>query len=125
MEKEKLDKLMEFLLVSLQESKDFAVEQAPQVAKEMISWGQICYGIGVFCFCLGGILTFCLGLWVWKRRNDDGYDHDGCVAGSVFSWALTLGLLAGMLTHVAFFCKATYAPRLYLIEQVSSLVKGK
>jgi len=117
---ERLNALLDYLTDTMKSGVDFASEQAPLVAKEIIMYGAITSWAGVAAgifFLLVGLLFLAFSV---KRMSDD--------ADTGFAALMAAGVL--LFFSAIFFgsntgdaIKATFAPRVYVLEYVAKLVK--
>jgi len=105
-------------------TESFVAEQAPLLAREIINWGIYC-GIITFAVLLAlltGIVFF--GVFLTKKsKHIEVHVLSALVATEIFA-LLTMAFLIVVGTVEAIYpaFKAYFAPRLYLIEQLSSMV---
>mgnify|MGYP007100171410 CR=1 FL=1 len=108
------DDLLKFILTGLEQGKEFAVEQAPLVVKEVITWGIVSSAIGVAIGC--GLLIFAVvALRICVKQSNENWGFAAFMTG-----------LPGTLTTLFFLpimLKAIYAPRLYLLDQLKELFR--
>lgn len=120
------------LLESAREAKDFAMEQAPLVCKEIVYWGIAYHGyhvaVGIFFFILAFILLICRGKEK-SFKNVSFEDKYGHLDGSGFLWLgrSFLGVLCVIIgmnwfVHIESLIKAYFAPRLFIIEYLMNFV---
>jgi hypothetical protein len=118
---------------ALEKGADFVMEQAPLVCEEIIKVGLLKNGIGIV-ICIALILTFCLiSRKVFKVGavvSDKLTYNDSMMSPQ--GWCYFLGYLFNILCIVPVITMAYYiycfsfiliAPRLYLIEYFSQLLK--
>lgn len=108
----------------LQDSGQFVKEQAPLVCQEAIHWGQV---ESIF-FSLIGIAVLALAFFLYKKGryylklkpypSEDGYMF--CFMGSGFTAIIGIMIFSINLHHFLFI---TFAPRLYLLEQIKEILK--
>ena len=133
-----LQALSELLDLALQ-AKDFAVEQAPDVVRQLLAW-NLAYSLLQFALCAFGLSVPLLAArWLWKRRPiPDNYstgEEDAAGTNPRDREWINRGI-AFMLCAVATFAalvmlsetewvwlKILVAPKLYLIEYAAALVK--
>jgi small-conductance mechanosensitive channel len=129
---EVLDEALKMALDGLKAGKEFAVEQAPIVVQEILAWG---FWRGVLIAVAGFAVAALFGTWLYKVLcpasgvDGDGYRYgrsslepEACVGVAALFCVSILGFLAGVggLWDCLQVC---VAPRLYVIEYLSSLVK--
>lgn len=115
--------LAEELLKSFRGAKEFALEQAPEVAKEMVRWA-IGEGI-VWCLALS-VLAVLSTRWIRAFIRASKEDEDGTFDFLFLMAGLILGLMVLVVTPQAItqILQAWLAPRVYLIEKLSGIVAG-
>lgn len=125
MNKDKSDELVAFLLESLKSSKDFLAEQIPEVAKEMLAWGTAYYSVGVTCFALAALLFLLLARFCCKRLAKEEDKDKREITIGVFLVSCVAILLFMLLTiyPTCQLLKIRFAPRLYLMEEITAMVK--
>jgi len=112
----------------VKQAKDFAVEQAPLLAREIVIAGiarntaQFLMSIVIII-----VIVFCSYKFVANyKKIDDATDGLAALSALVLliggSMAL-LGLSMFAFDCIAGLCTAIFAPRLYVIEQLAQLVK--
>lgn len=122
----------EELLSWLRTSGEFAVEQAPLLAEEIV-WYGIFYNGSILLFTLVSFVL-CVSLSYRMGRHKDAWPemkHGGhnigprggfCLGFAAIAFVVAVAFLAGGTTGVLpDFCKALVAPRLYIIEQIAGL----
>lgn len=119
-------KLVEYLtaLESLmKDGKDLAIEQAPEVAKEIVSYGfaSSAFFAVLFTglFCVVAVVSIKVSLMIYKKEEDPFVFFLAVIAlglGSLF-----FGVPANINAQDA--AKAYFAPRLYVIDYLRSEVK--
>ena len=121
---EQLASFLKLVNESLQSGKDFVLEQAPLVVQEMVAFGRVWHGI---CALFGAVLV-CCGLFVAKKVYSyfkrEGTDAEPAVMLTLFPIIGTLLPGAIICGHqLNQFVLATFAPRLYVLEQIGNLLK--
>ena len=113
---------------------NFAKAQAPELVKEIIQWG-IAYNLfWVVMGIVGGVFLYFIfkKMLAYIKKNKDAVYDSGDINGShaaVFGFCVVLFVI-GIFTLVSFFghatplLKAIFAPRLYLIDYVSEVIKN-
>jgi hypothetical protein len=113
---EQLDEFAKFILATLQESKDFVMEQAPLVIQELLTWKAWEHGmtaVVLFAMIIVPVLL-CKALW---RVTAEEFDKEMPRAGG----GIILGLMASTLfgfgvANLFWLVQVLVAPRVYLIE---------
>ncbi len=101
--------------------KEFVSEQAPEVAREIVTWGIVGNGIWA-AFWLAVTIGFGWFAFRWWRKCGD--DFEGAL-GIVPS--LILGFIAALLTvnYIGDTLEVAVAPRVYLLKQGVKIAQGK
>ncbi len=122
------EQLLQLLKTTLQESKDFVLEQAPSVFQELILWGRTVNTLGAV-VCGIGVLTFLIVAFVAVKKvltlSGDRYAwcmRDTHVTIMIISAvaSLILGFVGWSFTMSAL--KAWICPKVYLLEYLGSLM---
>jgi hypothetical protein len=128
-------KLLAKALEWLQTTEEFVIEQAPQIAQEILYWGlaqNVFYAV-----LYGGAFIFFL-LWFFKgnqiQKISDLFKEDTDQSITAGFIRLVFSAIMGFLSVVALpwaaidrtlaSIKILVAPRLYLIEYISDLLKN-
>jgi len=109
-----------FLTELLEFSKDagaFAKEQVPLVLQEYIAWGIASSIVWLLPFLV--MLFFSVRVWKWAVRVAEDSDGFSIVAAFLYSIIMLPGLIINLLDLT----KAIVAPRVYLIETLSDLIR--
>jgi len=118
---EALNEFVKFMTEALKQAKDFTLAQAPEVMKEIIRMTVVKSGLGVAMACLGVFACYRAHLGLQKKMEEKPY-------GMADICYVPLGF-AAIVCVIMIFCfgddliTATIAPRVYLIEYFSHLVK--
>jgi len=106
-------------------AKDFVTEQAPLLVQEVLAWGFWYYFIWA-AFCATAILVGMFGIYSIMRcyftKPAESRDGDFLGATAVVS-AATLVPLVFFCLNLIWMLKIVIAPRMYLLEYLSKLVK--
>lgn len=131
MEKELTEQALQQLLEWAQRGDAFVSEQAPLVAQEIVTWGVVSGVLQMIC---GVILMAAFILLAWaaikvKRHIDDGtlvetFWATVAMIGVCGGWALPLFGCAVFWQGLSQAAQAYFAPRLYVIEQVTQMIGG-
>lgn len=120
MDKEQLlkraDELLKFALDGLEAGKEFAMEQAPLVVQEVVKWGIIEHTLWIV---IGLGVTFTMVVLLRKSLKFMPVEE-----GPLFLLP-TIGLVVSVIivcVNMFVVAKAYFAPRLYLLEQLRSLL---
>ena len=104
---------------------NFISTQAPELVKEIITWGVL----SELCAPIVGLL---LMIWVFiyylkARKKETSFynskDSEKFPFGKVFTWSFFLVGLLIFLSQIGEVIYPLVAPRLYLLEKISTLVK--
>lgn len=122
MEKEQLlkhaDELLAFVLQGLEQGKDFVAEQMPLLIQEVIKWGIAEHTIYVVTYLMIVIFTGLVLRVAWRNKNED-WTPPLFVFGGMFHFAAWIAVIINAVTIT----KAIVAPRLYLLDQLRTLLK--
>ena len=111
------------LLTNLTQAKGFVLEQAPDFCQQMCTWAIVSSAIGLLLWILASAAAIVL---VYRLRS--------CVdAVGLPLISILIGILAGMFLFASFAAgvlpaatdglKAYFAPKVYLVEQITHMVK--
>lgn len=123
---QRLASMLEFIETGMREGKAFALDQAPEVAREMIAWGIWsntlgivgCTFVAVVCIVwLKVSVPRCVREWQEPSESSGFWAVFGIVGGIVAA-ILILASVIGVGNGVTSLIKASVAPRLYIIEQL-------
>jgi len=119
------ERVLKLLADSLEEGKEFVLEQAPDIAREIVTRGLVVHGItAVFCI-IGMIYSIRLieRFYQWSVESNDGKlgaDFQlfiKCLHGISFLWAIcAFNSVIGLAT--IYVC-----PKLYILEEASRIVR--
>ena len=115
--------LAKWLLDTLRESQTFVLAQAPDVAQQIVLYGRIVNLVYIGATAL--LIWLYLRIWLprivlaWKDLDHMPHGLGGVLAGVGLA-ILGLGSIFGALPELI---KAWFAPKLYLLDQVSQWLK--
>lgn len=114
-----LNEFMQQMLQFAQDAGAFASEQIPEVLREIIVWGIASGILWMLVAMIGSYVAYRM----LKRAfaDDDWEDYPHLVIPGVSMLCVFTPLFFVNAFDVA---KAIFAPRLYLIEEVASMIKG-
>ena len=98
---------------------DFVMEQAPQLAREVITYNMALHGA----YLGGGLICFmAIALVWWVSREVKDKDDKAMIRGFT---SVVLALIGGgvWVDHLSPFLKAWLAPRMFLLEYITELLK--
>lgn len=123
---EKLEKLVDLFIKSIEKGGDFAVEQLPDLAQQIIHWGVGCHLIWVLswlslfaCFSRKKAKLDSLAL---EKKWDFWADVEYGIPGCLLILAMVLSSI-GALAMVLPAMKALIAPKLYLLDYLRAMSK--
>ncbi len=102
---------------------DFALQQAPLVVQEFLSWKM---GEAIFnCIFFSIAIIILLSIIVWaKKKTKTLYLHDDAMVGYsiiiIFCTILTIGSTIPIKNNIETIIKIKLAPRVYIIEYVTN-----
>jgi hypothetical protein len=134
---EKMNQLLGWLMDTVKASGEFVADQAPDVARQMVAWGVWGGWItAAFCIVLAavaGTIGFRLarlaaGGWkcdnsVYKTDGEEFAAAFGGTLGAIVCLVVVVLSTVGGITYGHDALKATVAPKLYVLEQVGSMLK--
>lgn len=101
---------------------DFALQQAPLVVQEFLSWKMSEAIINLIFFGIGTvIMLFCLVFLLKKAKKN--IDNDGIVPiffGTAFTVIVLIMLFGTIKNNIETIAKIKLAPRVYIIEYVTN-----
>lgn len=126
MQTSQLDQLLKFLTDTLQQGKDFTIEQAPKFVQELLWWkyyeALFWCGVGVLFMVFGIVLgQFMVGFYTKELGGDA--DERRCARWLPSLGGFVLGC-AFIATNVYTMVEIKVAPRVVLVEMVRSLIAG-
>lgn len=107
----------------------FASEQVPAVAQEIVAYGRAYETTIVAVAAIAFLSWLSVSLWALKTSSELAWEDGPCAEtmGRVAWWALGLIIvpvtLCGVANHLPLMIQAWFAPRLYVIQYVSDLLK--
>lgn len=114
-----LDQLLKFLLESLQQGKDFTMEQAPQFVQEILTWryyeALFYIGLGVALFLVGVIAFFVV------RRAAKGTEAEGIEILPLAIGGVVAFIMIAVNSYTAI--QVTVAPRVVLVSMVREMLR--
>lgn len=122
---EKINKLLDILITTIEKGGDFASHQMPEIAQEIITYNLFTYYITIAALSLLLVIPFMLfrRFKIYIKEDPDNRYND-TVFGHAFGAALSLlVILMIMLITVVKIVKIKTAPKLFLIEEVSRVIK--
>jgi len=118
---ERLIKYLDSLEQAISSSQNFAADQAPEVIKEIITWG-IVRGLGTFAVSMG--IIFFIVKMINKAHKINHDDREFVIPVSyVVGGIIFLGAFIHGINSFFNACQAMIAPRLYILEYIKELVK--
>lgn len=125
MNEEKLNQLLDFLVTTLHQAKDFTAEQAPQVVKEFLAfevWNTK-YNLGIGCASVGiGFLLVIASYFARLKanqltRSNCDYDFLSFIAGAFAIIALLIGVIT-LCINFKNLKQIEIAPRVYMLQKL-------
>jgi hypothetical protein len=117
---------MEDLHGSAAGAKDFVLEQAPLVLREMVALGRVEQTTYLACWCALMLAGAVILRRLMKARWCDWTDPGGIGAATAFSHLGAVGLMWAGIIGAAWtfhwFASAWFAPRLYVVETLARLI---
>ena len=121
------EQLLQLLKTTLQEGKDFVLEQAPSVVQEIILWGRAINTFGAVASVLAGIVFSILLVVFIKRFMEAERGYDWCIKDTycfcmVASGIASVAAVILTLHFTVWSLKVWLCPKLYLLEYLGDLV---
>jgi uncharacterized membrane protein len=113
-------KLLDSGMKTAEDVAKFIETQAPELGKEIITWGSVSEIIAP----VVGLLLITFAVWFHKKFNQADWYTDRDVPPGVF-----LTIIAGSVGSIVFFAQIMdvlypiVAPRLYILEKAAALIK--
>jgi hypothetical protein len=125
--KAKLAEILTGIADNAAQLKDFAVEQLPDVAQQYIAYGRVLETAVFLIVCALNIVTIKICIWGAKQIRTKGKNRDFCEPLEFMSLLLggfaSLFLITILLCQIKPFFMVWFAPKIYLIQGISSLIK--
>lgn len=115
-----LNQFLSSLMEGLNKAGAFVTEQLPLVLQEYITWEIASSIVWLVPWTLAAI--GCVKLWKWLLSIDDD-DADDKELAFLIAAVPSIIAFGAVIYNVLDMCKAIFAPRVYLIEELSKLVK--
>lgn len=121
---QRLDSILSLLESSAKTAGNFAAEQAPEVIQQLLQWkftiSLIIFCVGIFLIIASLVATYKI-FFYYKEKNKGSYDE----GAEFFSLSILFGVLVGaiLLSNSIDWLQIWIAPKLYLLEYASSLLK--
>lgn len=112
------------LLNWLQGTRTFVLDQAPDLAKEIVAWGRVESALGILLGLIFVGVTFGLsyqGHKIWLKDNL----ADCLILFWVFGVIVGIVGICITLCNLSTWAQATFAPKIYLLEYLGHLLKAK
>lgn len=121
MTKDLTDQAILEIIEVIKQTKDFAKEQAPLVATEMLRWGAVQnIGLAVFFFVLA--ISGFVSAKHWARQNELSSSCD-YMPGIFFSCAAALLSIIAIVVVIGTAIQIKIAPRVYLLEHLICMAR--
>lgn len=108
------------ILEGAERGADFVMEQAPEVAKEIVAYGRAVETAYVVGFLLAVLIPIAIAPWAIRKLRQ--IDNEAAGFAAFLMIPALLGTLS-LFQCLSEFMKVWFAPRLYLIEYIKDLVK--
>lgn len=105
---------------NLTQMKQFAVEQAPDVCREMVTWGVVKGSVAAIALATTTIVLAITLAVMWRIKDSDG-DRIGPYLCPLFVMAFIVAMFIAW-TPMACGLQAYVAPKLYLLQQIKDLM---
>lgn len=115
----------------LHDSKQFVLEQAPDVIQQCILWAKLSFTFGFVFFLLFSIALviacYKFGVYAWKLSNEHPYAHADLTlvvaACAIASGAVSIATTIISCVNFYYMCMVWFAPKVYLLWYASSFIK--
>lgn len=121
MTKDLTDQAILEIVEVIKQTKDFAKEQAPLVATEMLRWGMVKYVVSAGCFLTASVFCFLFYMAAVKEHKNKP-DAEYAVLCLIFC-LLTISLIVGTVFMAMAAIQVHVAPRLYLLETLNHMAR--
>jgi hypothetical protein len=127
---EKAIKIMDFILNTLQTTKDFVIEQAPDVVRQMLNYDLINCITWMFVFIfiiIVGILLFKpLKKFAYKYNDEsDGVSFIPIILVTITTFICGMIFLTNLYDKTSTILQIKYTPKAYLIYKLTDKINGK
>lgn len=127
---EELQKQLAALFASLLDfsktATTYAMNQIPPLIQEKLAFGRVwetwCV---VACVIITGICIWAALSFQKKLGEYKGYNPECLFAGGIISWIFAVGFLVASLCNLYDCLLVWFAPRLYIVEWVSTIINKK
>jgi len=133
--KSEAERLLKFLNETFEEGKQFVIEQAPSVLRELVVWKRTEHTVLAVLSLLASLVCVYV-LWRccrWTMTRQKDFWNDDSVPNVLSAIGHMVGIIGGFIGSIAFLhgmipqAKASFqvwmAPRIYLIEYLTSLLE--
>ena len=120
---DKINEILSFLLEHAQNASEFAADQAPLIAQEIILYGRVTSVIVLLLSAIGiwfAVKCFRFSIRGAKKKHEDlfGLSAVSGMGAVIFGVGGFIGAAEGLMM----FAKAWFAPRLYLIDYITGIL---
>lgn len=116
---DKINELLTYLASTVQAGTDFAIEQAPAVAQEIVAWSfafHLFWAIACGIVAIAGLSLMLAGIvGAWR-----GGSSDDCASAVLLGLVVLAVFILPACVNTALAIKAKIAPRVVVIDWVSS-----
>ena len=122
--KAKLAEILTGIADNVGQLKDFAVEQLPDVAQQYIVYGRVLETTVFLIVCALNIVMIKICIWGAKQIRIKGHGNEPLeIISLVLGGFASLFLITILLCQIKPFFMVWFAPKIYLIQGISSLIK--
>jgi len=120
------ERILKLLADSLEQGKDFALEQAPDIAQELILWKRVEWVCAVVIGLVACLLLYwaCRLLWRRSKLPECKDFREGIELSSVVCGTLSCVALGIWLGCTISSLQVWFAPKLYILEYAANILKG-
>ena len=118
---------MEYFLGLMERGEDFVLEQAPDLVQQILAWERALYCTG-YCFGVVFVVSTCLLIYTNRKKivraiaSESKYS-DVWFISTFFLASFVVIACVGMLVELSTFIQLWVAPKVFLLEYMSSLIK--
>ena len=110
----------------VEQAKDFAVEQAPDVVQQLLAWELVTNLAGTVALLLGAAVVAWSSRACWRKHHalikDGGYDREDWDAGAAITGAAAAGLFLASWVPALSAIKVFVAPKLVVLAALKGLL---
>ena len=121
------ERILKLFADSLEQGKDFAVSEAPEVVQQLILWKRVEYGVIVAVLLLFGVICWRVMVNCGKLADKEEVHKDGSSSdwryGQVLGAVVGLCLLTALIGVNIYSLRVWLAPKVYVLEYAAELLR--